>query len=47
MDWGDKHLADGEPPYTYGHRCGAEFHPVLVCRACGEPVTRRDLTVPS
>jgi DNA-binding HxlR family transcriptional regulator len=47
MDWGDKHLADGEPPYTYGHRCGAEFHPVLVCQACGEPVTRRDLIVPS
>ncbi len=45
MDWGDKHLAEGEPPLTYRHRCGADFKPVLVCQACGEPVTRRDLTV--
>ena len=47
MDWGDRHLADGEPPFTYRHRCGADFKPVLVCQACGEPVTRRDLTVPT
>ena len=45
MDWGDKHLADGEPPLTYRHSCGADFKPVLVCEACGEPVARRDLTV--
>src|SRR6266540_3534475 len=47
MDWGDKHLADGEPPFVYRHRCGADFKPVLVCEACGEPVRRRDLAVPS
>jgi DNA-binding HxlR family transcriptional regulator len=46
MDWGDKHLADGEPPLTYRHSCGADFEPQLVCKACGEPVKRRDLTVP-
>lgn len=46
MDWGDKYLADGEPPLTYRHSCGAEFEPQLVCKACGEPVRRRDLTVP-
>ncbi len=45
MDWGDKHLAVDEPPLTYRHRCGADFKPVLVCQACGEPVSRRDLTV--
>jgi DNA-binding HxlR family transcriptional regulator len=44
MDWGDKHLADGDPPSTYRHRCGAELEPVLICQACGEPVTRRDIT---
>ena len=47
MDWGDKHLAEGAPPLTYRHRCGATFEPVLVCRACGDPVSRRDLTVVS
>jgi DNA-binding HxlR family transcriptional regulator len=45
MDWGDKHLADSEPPLTYDHSCGADFEPQLVCKACGEPVRRRDLTV--
>ena len=44
MRWGDRHLADGEPPLTYRHRCGADLDPVLVCGACGEPVARRDLT---
>jgi DNA-binding HxlR family transcriptional regulator len=47
MDWGDKHLAEDEPPYTWEHRCGADFHPVLVCEACGEPVSRRDLKLRS
>jgi DNA-binding HxlR family transcriptional regulator len=45
MQWGDRHLADGHPPLTYRHRCGADLDPVLVCGACGEPVERRDLTV--
>ena len=44
MRWGDRHLADGEPPLTYRHRCGADLDSVLVCGACGEPVARRDLT---
>jgi DNA-binding HxlR family transcriptional regulator len=44
MQWGDRHLSDGEPPLTYRHRCGADLDPVLVCGACGEPVARRDLT---
>jgi DNA-binding HxlR family transcriptional regulator len=44
MQWGDRHLGDGEPPLTYRHRCGADLDSVLVCGACGEPVARRDLT---
>jgi DNA-binding HxlR family transcriptional regulator len=44
MQWGDRHLADGEPPLTYRHRCGADLEPTLVCGACGEQVERRDLT---
>ena len=44
-DWGDKHLTDAEPAYSWGHRCGAEFHPRVVCEACGEPVARRDLAL--
>ncbi len=44
MNWGDRHLAEGDPPLTYQHHCGADLEPVLVCGSCGEPVTRRDLT---
>ncbi len=44
MQWGDRHLADGPPPYTYRHRCGADLDPALVCGSCGEQVARRDLT---
>ena len=45
MDWGDRYLAEGEPPLVYRHRCGADLEPVLVCRSCGDPIARRDLTV--
>jgi DNA-binding HxlR family transcriptional regulator len=44
MQWGDRHLADGDPPLTYQHRCGADLESVLVCGSCDEPVTRKDLT---
>jgi DNA-binding HxlR family transcriptional regulator len=44
MHWGDRYLADGDPPLIYRHRCGADLEPVLVCAACGDPVVRRDLT---
>lgn len=45
MHYGDHHLADGDPPLTYHHSCGAELTPVVVCEACDQPVARRDLTV--
>jgi DNA-binding HxlR family transcriptional regulator len=47
MHWGDRYLADGDPPLTYRHRCGADMEPVLVCNACGDPVVRRDLNAVS
>jgi DNA-binding HxlR family transcriptional regulator len=39
-DWGDDHLADGPagPPLVFEHTCGAAFHAVLACQACGEVV---------
>lgn len=37
MDWGDRHLP-GRPPVVFEHSCGADFHPVVVCRDCGEKV---------
>lgn len=45
MRWGDRHLTHGMPPTTFRHRCGADLEPVLVCRACGEPVRNRELSV--
>ncbi len=45
MQWGDRHLTQGMPPTTFRHRCGADLDPVLVCRACGEPVRNRELSV--
>jgi DNA-binding HxlR family transcriptional regulator len=35
MAWGDRHLGD-RPPLVLEHSCGADFEPVVVCRACGE-----------
>ena len=43
--WGDRHVyGDAQRPLQLFHVCGAELDPMLVCRACGEPVTGRDLT---
>lgn len=45
-EWGDEHLVgpDG-PPVVFRHSCGARLHAVVVCAACGEPVSSDDLTV--
>jgi DNA-binding HxlR family transcriptional regulator len=37
MRWGDRHLAD-VPPVVFEHDCGADLDPLVVCRACREPV---------
>ena len=43
--WGDRHVyGDAQRPLQLIHACGAELEPTLVCRACGEAVTGRDLT---
>jgi len=43
--WGDRHVyGDAQRPLQLFHVCSAELDPMLVCRACGEPVTGRDLT---
>ena len=44
-EWGDRHCNPGAEPVVFRHTCGAEFHPVAVCEACGEPVGLGDLTV--
>ncbi|RHW22815.1 transcriptional regulator [Nocardioides immobilis] len=38
-EFGDRHLAgEAGPPMTFRHTCGAEFHGVVACRSCGQPV---------
>ena len=42
--WGDRHVYGGEPiPLEISHSCGAPLTARLVCEACGEPVSGRDL----
>jgi DNA-binding HxlR family transcriptional regulator len=45
-EWGDEHLAGADgPPVVFEHSCGEVLHPVVACRACGEEVKGRDLTL--
>lgn len=40
MRWGDKHLADGEPPLTLLHEaCGHPLDQTFVCWHCDQTVT--------
>jgi DNA-binding HxlR family transcriptional regulator len=45
MRWGDEHLAPGgEAPVELVHvPCGHRTRPVLVCDACGRPISARDV----
>src|SRR5215471_10180446 len=44
MRWGIRHLAvEGGWPATLEHRCGHRLATQLVCEACGEPVSSRDV----
>jgi DNA-binding HxlR family transcriptional regulator len=45
-EWGDRHCNPGAEPVIFRHTCGAEFHAVVTCEACGEPIREGDLTVP-
>jgi hypothetical protein len=44
-EWGDQQCEPGTEPVVFRHSCGAEFHPLTVCAACGEPVREGELTV--
>lgn len=44
-EWGDRHINPGAEPIIFQHRCGADFHPLTVCEACGEPWREGELTV--
>ena len=47
VHWGDAHMADRKgPPALHVHRiCGCEFHPVMTCSECGEPIEPRQVEV--
>ena len=46
MAWGDRWMADGDPPpVQLVHRaCGQPTTPTFVCSACGDPVDPRAMT---
>ena len=45
VHWGDRFYAeDAGPPLLHRHKaCGHDFHPVMTCSECGEPVGARDV----
>jgi DNA-binding HxlR family transcriptional regulator len=45
VHWGDRFYAgEAGPPLIHRHRvCGHDFHPVMTCSECGEPVTAREV----
>jgi len=44
MRWGIRHLAvENGWPVTLEHQCGHRLSPLVVCEACGEPVSSRDV----
>jgi DNA-binding HxlR family transcriptional regulator len=44
-EWGDRQCTPGKEPVVFEHICGAEFHPLTICAACGQPVGPGELTV--
>jgi DNA-binding HxlR family transcriptional regulator len=44
MRWGDRHRSDGDgPPLILEHSCGHRLVADVVCEACGEHVSARDV----
>ena len=45
VHWGDRYYAGPEgAPLLHRHKsCGHDFHPVVTCSECGEPVGARDV----
>ncbi|WP_156024668.1 hypothetical protein [Smaragdicoccus niigatensis] len=33
------------PPLHFQHSCGAEYHPVLACKACGQVIRPGEVNV--
>jgi DNA-binding HxlR family transcriptional regulator len=33
-EWGERHATDGAPTAIFRHDCGADLHPLTVCREC-------------
>lgn len=44
-EWGEVHATDTEPKAVFRHRCGAELHPLTVCRACRHEIIPGDFEV--
>ncbi|GAA3308625.1 winged helix-turn-helix transcriptional regulator [Streptomyces cinereospinus] len=44
MEWGNRHLREGDRPMVVEHACGHELVPLVTCQACGDPVRHEDLT---
>ena len=47
VHWGDTYYAGADgPPMLHRHKaCGRDFHPVMTCSECGEPVAAREVDV--
>jgi DNA-binding HxlR family transcriptional regulator len=47
VHWGDVHMVDerGRPKLYQHKRCGKMFDPVMICSACGEPLSAREVHV--
>jgi DNA-binding HxlR family transcriptional regulator len=45
--WGDTHAMEGPLPMVYEHTCGHDFVPEMHCKACGEALGPRSLTLKS
>ena len=45
VHFGDRHYAgEAGPPLLHRHKaCGCDFHPVLTCSECAEPVAAREV----
>jgi len=44
-EWGDVHARhDTENIVPFTHACGAELHPAVVCRACGQDIEMGSFT---
>ena len=45
MQWGDRHVTQGEPPTVWRHSCGAELATKSVCAHCDEELRPGSLSL--